>query len=286
MKRVKLTFIITIFIIIIVNLFADNKKSFDISQASENSALDGSRKTNSFPQKIKKNSKFNNKKIMTIEISVNIPICDENGNYPGSKEKRDIVKKIVKFGNYFEDKGGKYKSPLEWIILDEKDGYTLLLTKNVIYSMGWVKSGKKGLTWAETDLRNWLNEDFYNEAFSELEKNSMALFNATQPQNPRYKTPAGKATIDYVSLLSYQELIQYMPTEIERRTKPTDYAISHGNYVNTYGDSAWWLRSPGPKSNIPEHLATWGNLGARDHYVDDYIIGVRPAIWVKTEVLK
>ena len=226
------------------------------------------------------------KKVMTIDVPADTPIADDNGKYPGSEDRRDVNRKVVTFGNYFQDASGNAKKPLDWIVLDEKEGYSLLLTKDVVYSMGWVRDGVEGLTWAETDLRKWLDEDFYNAAFSENEKNNMAVFNATQPQNPRYNTPAGEATVDYVSLLSYQELIKYMPTEFERKTKPTAYAVANGNYVNTDGDSAWWLRSPGPESNIPEHLATWGNLGARTHYVNDYIIGVRPAIWVNSEYLK
>lgn len=59
------------------------------------------------------------------------------------------------------------------------------------------------------------------------------------------KTPAGDATVDPVTLLSYQELIKYMPTDAERKTKPTEYAISMGCYLNPDGDAAWWLRSPG-----------------------------------------
>ena len=76
-----------------------------------------------------------------------------------------------------------------------------------------------------------------------------------------------------------------MPTDLERKTKPTDYAAQQGCYLNPDGDSAWWLRSPGPTATVPEHLASWGNLGARTHYIDDYTIGVRPVIWVSTEYL-
>ena len=107
----------------------------------------------------------------------------------------------------------------------------------------------------------------------------------TQPANPRYDTPAGEATRDRVTLLSYQELVTYMPTDLIRKTKPTDYAAAQGRYLNPEGDSAWWLRSPGPTPTVPEHLASWGNLGARTHYIDDSSIGVRPAVWARTSAL-
>ena len=232
-----------------------------------------------------KNDNANNKKIITIDIPEEIPVADVNGEILGSKEISSVRRKVVFFGNYYQNKSSIERSPVEWLILDEKDGYTLLMSKQILASKGWVNKGRNDITWAETDLRQWLNNDFYNTAFSSGEQNQMALFNSVQPQNPRYKTPAGKATVDFVSILNYQELIHYMPTNLERRTKPTDYAIQQGCYLNPEGDSAWWLCSPGPTATLPEHLASWGNLGARDHYIDDYTIGVRPVIWVNSEYL-
>ena len=222
--------------------------------------------------------------IMTVDIPKNIPIADSNGEIPGSKNFSNVDRKIVTFGKYFQDNSDKL-FPIEWIVLEEKEGYSLLLTKKIVASMGWVNVGKNNVTWAESDLRKWLNKNFYETAFSREEKNNMALFNAVQLKNPRYDTPEGESTIDNVSILSYQELVKLMPTDLERKTQPTDYAIKQGCYLNPEGDSAWWLRSPGPAANIPEHLASWGNLGARTHYVDDVMIGVRPVIWVKSNFL-
>ena len=226
------------------------------------------------------------KVIMTIDIPDNTPIADANGEIPGADAKSDVVRETVTFGNFFQNSAGSEKAPIVWIVLDEKDGYTLLMTKQIVASYGWVNQGRDGITWAESDLRQWLGNDFVQEAFSPEEQEHMALFRATQPQNPRYGTPAGEETIDMASLLSYQELIKYMPTDLERKTNPTAYAIRQGCYLNPDGDSAWWLRSPGPSAAVPEHLASWGNLGARTHYIDDESIGVRPVIWVQSDYLK
>ena len=230
--------------------------------------------------------KISAKKVLDIDIPETIPVADSNGKIPTSDDVSTVKRQTVTFGSYYQDKDGQKKTPLQWFVLEEKDGYSLLLSKNIIASKGWVEQGRKDTTWKEADLRLWLDSKFYLAAFSENERNQMGLFHSVQPQNPRYTTPAGEETVDNVALLSYQELIHFMPTEQERKAKPTDYAIAQGCYQNTDGDSAWWLRSPGPKANVPEHLASWGNLGARTHYIDDNIIGVRPAIWVKTDYLK
>lgn len=225
------------------------------------------------------------KHVVTIDIPEETPVADSNGQIPGADGISSVDRKTVLFGRFYQEASADELRPIQWIVLGEKDGYTLLMTKQIIASKGWVNEGRNGVTWAQTDLRHWLDNEFFNTAFSFVEQKNMALFNAVQHQNPRYDTPAGEGTVDRVSILSYQELIHYMPTNLERKTKPTEYAIKQGCYLNPDGDSAWWLRSPGPNAAVPEHLASWGNLGARTHYVDDSSIGVRPVIWVNSDYL-
>ena len=144
--------------------------------------------------------------IMTISVPEDTPVADSSGEIPGANGTSNVVREVVTFGSFYQDAEGNELRPIEWLVLDEQDGYTLLLTRQIIASMGWVNTGRDDITWAETDLRQWLDSEFYNTAFSEEEQANMALFNATQPQNPRYDTPAGEATVDYVSLLSYQPM--------------------------------------------------------------------------------
>ncbi len=223
--------------------------------------------------------------VIAVDLPADIPVADGNGRIVGDDAVNETVRRTVSFGRFYQDAAGNELSPIEWIVLTEKDGYTLLLTDPIIASLGWVTSGRDDITWAESDLRRWLDQDFFETAFTPEEQAAIAIFDVTQPQNPRYDTPAGEATQDRVTLLSYQELVSLMPTELERKTKPTPFAAAQGCYLNPDGDSAWWLRSPGPTATVPEHLASWGNLGARTHYIDDNSIGVRPVIWVRTDAI-
>lgn len=223
--------------------------------------------------------------VMKINITEEIPAADNNGEIPGADGVSDTARETATFGSFYQDASGSTLAPVKWIVLDEQDGYTLLMADQIIASRGWMDTDSEGATWAETDLRRWLDNDFYNVAFSDEEKSHMALFDAVQLRNPRYGTSAGEATVDPVSLLSYQELIHYMPTDEERKTTPTDYAIAEGCYQNTDGDAAWWLRSPGPTADAPEYLASQGNLGARAHHINDSTIGVRPVVWVESGFL-
>lgn len=223
--------------------------------------------------------------VMATNITEKIPAADSNGEIPGADGVSDAERETVTFGSFYQEASGSTLVPVKWIVLDEKDGYALLMTDRIIASRGWMDADSEGATWAESNLRRWLDNDFYNTAFSDEEKSHMALFDAVQLPNPRYDTPAGEATVDPVSLLSYQELIHYMPTDEERKTTPTDFAIAEGCYQNPDGDAAWWLRSPGPSADAPEYLASRGNLGARTHYINDSTIGVRPVVWVESGYL-
>lgn len=223
--------------------------------------------------------------VITIDAPNDTPVADADGKIPTSDNVSNIARDTVLFGQYYQDAAGAQLSPIEWIVLDEKDGYSLLLTKQIIDSKGWINQGRDAITWADSDLKQWLAGEFFNTAFTAEEQAAVATFDVTQPQNPRYSTPAGEPTLDKVTLLSYQELVKYMPTDSERKVKPTAYAVSQGCYENGDGDAAWWLRSPGESAASPEYLASAGSFGARTHYNDERIIGVRPAIWVKTTEL-
>ena len=193
--------------------------------------------------------------------------------------------KVVRFGKYYKDNNTKKLSSIEWLVLDEKDGKTLLITKNVIDAVPF-HNKREAVTWNNCNLRTWLNDKFFNTAFSKKEKKAIILSDISAIKNPRFDTPVGEPTKDKVFLLSYEECLEYMPTDQDRKCFPTDYAVNNGCYQNKDGHAAWWLRSNGMSETEPEHLATWGNFSLRHHHVEDPIIGVRPSIWVDSKKLK
>ncbi len=62
------------------------------------------------------------------------------------------------------------KENREWIVLDKEDEKALLLTKESVgeraYHVEWTD-----ITWEDCTLREWLNEEFYHDSFTEAEKN-------------------------------------------------------------------------------------------------------------------
>ena len=186
------------------------------------------------------------------------------------------------FGDYPQT--GDTTEPIEWIVLDIQDDRVLLLAKDCIESLPWHNS-HVSVTWGNCDLRAWLNGEFLQTAFTAEEQDGILLTDLENGDDLGYGTPEGRDTQDKVFLLSGSEMERYLPSDDVRMVKPTAFAISHGAYTNGSGNCAWWLRSPGMTETSPAYIASAGSVGNRAHEMDETIIGVRPAIWVKKTAL-
>ena len=86
----------------------------------------------------------------------------------------------VLFGRYMYDI--HTIKPIEWIILDENenDNEMLLLSKKCLDTIEYIKYNfqddaedtRRRLIWEFSDLREWLNDYFYNNAFNSVEKST------------------------------------------------------------------------------------------------------------------
>lgn len=74
----------------------------------------------------------------------------------------------IEFGEYEQDNKSD-KEPIEWNVLDIQDNKALIISK---YGLDAKKYNEEyqSVTWENCTLRKWLNEDFYNEAFSSKAK--------------------------------------------------------------------------------------------------------------------
>ena len=184
------------------------------------------------------------------------------------------------FGRYYKAANARELSPIEWFILDETSDALLLIAKNCIDDQPY-NEVRKNVTWENCTLRKWLNGEFFSVAFSPEEQAAIILADLPAGKDPRYSTDPGNSTRDKVFALNCDEVIKYMPREEDRQVSPISYARRRGAYTNAKGDCAWWTRSPGPDNTQASYLSSAGGFGSRAHYVDDDVIGVRPAVWVK-----
>ena len=203
----------------------------------------------------------------------------------------------------------KYE-PIMWRVLDPVTGMVMSESildsqpyNNYVLSSGtdkygytayWGDSSKTyyANNYAESSLRQWLNNDFYNTAFSKAQQDiikSTTLDNSAYSES--YSEYDSASTKDKIFLLSYNEVrnsnfgfnSSSSASDTARRAQGSDYAQSQGLYVyrssgSTYnGNSYWLLRSPGYHSYSCCSVNYGGNSGSNCN-VGNTHFGVRPAL--------
>ena len=195
-----------------------------------------------------------------------------------------MVGNYVNFGGYPQTQNGNDKTPIEWLVL-ESNGETALLISRYALDCKPYNTEFVGTTWEQCTLRGWLNNAFYNRAFSTEEKQYILQSDVSADKNPEYSMNPGNATKDNVFLLSIVEANKYFKSDDARKCAPTDYAIQQGAYTSdsykVEGRRAcwWWLRSPGSSSNCAASVNTDGSVD--DDYVDYSDSAVRPCVRVR-----
>ena len=190
------------------------------------------------------------------------------------------------FGSYPQTKTGNDDTPIEWLIL-ESDGETALLISRYALDCKLYNEKKEDTTWETCTLRGWLNNEFFNKAFSAEEKQSILQSDVSADKNPEYSTNPGNATKDKVFLLSVVEANKFFKSKDARKCAPTDYAIQQGAYTSdsskVEGRKAcwWWLRSPGSDSDFAAFVTYGGSISDRGTRVNFSYSAVRPCVRVR-----
>jgi hypothetical protein len=182
---------------------------------------------------------------------------------------------IVEFGGY------------EWRVLDVSGGKTLLLCESVLERRAY-HGESIDITWAECDLRAYLNGEFYDK-FSADDKARIALTRNSNKDNQWFGTSGGSDTDDYIFNLSVEEVVKYfgdsgqLSKRPERNPNEIDDQYNEARKAyRTNGDvSQWWLRSPGYFTSGAANIGKDGNI--------EFVSGcgvtnrdprIRPAMWV------
>ncbi len=191
------------------------------------------------------------------------------------------------FGKY-PTTSKKQTVPIEWKVL-KVQGKRKLIISNYALDCQPYNEKYEDVTWENCTLRSWLNNDFYNTAFSEDEKRAIVQINVTADKNPEYSTNPGNNTSDKVFLLSISEVEKYFSDNDARKCVPTEYAIAQGAYTSdkfTVGGKAtcwWWLRSPGNFQTTAAIVYNGGSVYYIGKNVNIVNVCVRPALWINLE---
>ena len=230
---------------------------------------------------------------------------EENNN---EKEISDF--EIIEFGKYQQsynsEKNDWNEDPIEWIVLekDSENKRALIISKYIIDVRPITyKSEEKNTTWENSNIRSWLNDKFYNSAFTDEEKSRIKEVQIINEDNDDYMTLGGKDTTDKIFLLSISEARKYFSNgdnlgnkdQLVKAgaTKGTQYAEhrrigkipkdKQGEYEEwMLENSAYNLRSPGAMQDRTAAvgpnaiISTSGTVGTGLNRK-----GVRPAMWIE-----
>ncbi len=199
-------------------------------------------------------------------------------DYLSYEQSEEQTFETVTFGTYEQDGNSSSTEDIEWYVLDEQDGKTLLISKYVLDAVAfsdvdegvsWAGSSPRLTTdveWADSSLRAWLNGEFLESAFSAEERSSILTTTNTDTKNnvSRSATDGADSSIqtateseDNVFLLSTSEARSYFNNSAARVAYPTQYAIDQGVYTGVTsgsdgeidedlsGAAVWWLRTSG-----------------------------------------
>ena len=199
----------------------------------------------------------------------------------------------------------KYEK-IKWDILKENNDEITLITSEIIDSQNYANTNIDELYLDEENtkyannyelsfVRCWINNDFYNLAFSDLEK-SIILEKEIDNSGVSFKMDnSSNNTFDKVTLLSYDEAYSYYSSSSdhyyctgENKTVGTDYAFSQGLYLSTTSYSNYRLRTPSAdKGNCSYYVdydgAVHGEGITSFCYVGDTSFGIRPVITIKID---
>ena len=180
--------------------------------------------------------------------------------------KNAKVGDYVKFGNYPQTADGG-SLPIEWQVLARENNKMLVISK---YGLEARRFDSSSNNWEDSEIRQWLNGEFYNRAFTEQEKKLI--------KGSSFFENLFGGGVDKVFLLSKEESEKYFANNDARRCKATDYAKNNGAYV-FFNGCIWWLRSPNSNfSNFVYCVFSAGFILCLDFYVAGVV--ARPALWI------
>ena len=195
------------------------------------------------------------------------------------------------FGKYFFNNEKDLK-PIEWIVLESNETELLLISKYCLDTIGFCGPSPEwgnpsACIWEASYLRNWLNSDFYNSAFSEQEKSAITETTIITDISLNVTLHKNK-----VFVLSEEQAVAYFTENETRKCIPTPYAKSKGARLGWTDDtkeySSWWLLpyvhltgGTPPRMDYPCAVFQTGDTQHHSRNVCHTDFTVRPVIKIK-----
>lgn len=169
---------------------------------------------------------------------------------------------IIEYGGY------------EWIVIAQdpnvNGGKALVIAKDIIDYSSMYAAQNTYITWEYSDLRAYLNGEFYDELWAVesqepyLSRRVIQETTLKNDDNVEMVTLGGNDTTDKIFLLSMNEYLAFVGEESE---------------IGATGEF-WWLRTNGVDQRQYAVVNPEGNVGPSGLRLQTDGIGVRPAMWI------
>ena len=175
--------------------------------------------------------------------------------------------------------------PIRWRVLYVTDPIlpykkAVVITERAIDCRPYHES-KADVTWEKCSLREFLNGFFYDEAFTQVEKEHIVEAGVSYPENPEASPQERVVIKDKVHCLSAFEAQWMFRGDFDRIAQPSKFAEWKGaNPCDGTGNCYWWLRSPGRSQSDAAFVSSSGYISLRGIPVYDETVAVRPAMWI------
>lgn len=184
---------------------------------------------------------------------------------------------------------------IKWRVLKVKNGKALLLTDMAIDCNSYATNGNN-CSWEKSLARKWLNNNFYDLAFTNEEQSQIETTTIVNTDNGAVDY-GEKDTEDKIFFLSESEVntdsaVNYgflsdgSKSDEARMTKSSIYVKALGESVCTglaypTGNTSWRLRSPGKNTGVNDPVMnrryiSWGGAVGNNGY--SAYLGIRPAL--------
>lgn len=190
---------------------------------------------------------------------------------------------VIYFGTYEQDNNfSNGKEEIEWKVLEKDENGRMLVVSKYALDCRNYHSSVKQITWEGSDIRSWLNNDFYSNVFSSSEKSAVKTVTNENTGNSDFNVNGGNKTSDKIFILSIDEAKRYLPNNIDRMCQATKYAESKGTELDSLTHNCrWWLRSPGSTLYSAASVKIDGFILNMGTPVSVDKAFVRPAMWIE-----
>lgn len=198
------------------------------------------------------------------------------------------VKDIITLGKYEQDNNtDNGTEKIEWIVLRIERGKALLISKSIL-DIRKYNNEAGNVCWDNSDIRKWLNKDFYKASFSQSDKDFI------------YPYEHDEITDNVFLLSSDESKIVFENGDTDCKTSfLTPYAEYQIPLMKTV--DGWLLRDTLPYMKSSTYIASYGDphddsnkditvcllmpiSQSTPYYVKpDSAYGIRPSIWISMD---